>query len=35
MVINELKLNFMDPDAQETLVQHLRKFLALGGKAAS
>ena len=29
MVINELKLNFMDPSAQTTLVQHMREFLAL------
>ncbi len=29
MVINELQLNFMDPRAQETLVQHMREFLAL------
>lgn len=35
MVINELKLNFMDPKAQETLEQQLREFLALDGKAAS
>jgi Fe-S cluster biosynthesis and repair protein YggX len=30
MVINELRLNFMDPAAQETLTAHLREFLALG-----
>ena len=30
MVINELRLNFMDPQAQETLNQHLRAFLQLG-----
>ncbi len=29
MVINELRLNFMDPEAQRTLHQHLREFLAL------
>ncbi len=29
MVINELKLDFMDPRSQETLIQHLREFLAL------
>lgn len=29
MVINELKLDFMDPRSQEILVQHLREFLAL------
>ncbi|MEE8523345.1 MAG: Fe(2+)-trafficking protein [Thermoanaerobaculia bacterium] len=30
MVINELKLNFMDPDAQSTLIAQLREFLQLG-----
>jgi len=30
MVINELRLNFMDPAAQEVLTAHLRDFLALG-----
>ena len=29
MVINELRLNFMDPAAQQTLEQHMREFLAL------
>ncbi|MGH9465333.1 MAG: Fe(2+)-trafficking protein [Thermoanaerobaculia bacterium] len=29
MVINELKLDFMEPRSQEVLVQHLREFLAL------
>ncbi len=29
MVINELQLNFMDPRAQEILVQHMREFLGL------
>ena len=29
MVINELRLNFMDPTAQETLERHMREFLAL------
>jgi Fe-S cluster biosynthesis and repair protein YggX len=29
-VINELRLNFMDPDAQKTLLGHLREFLQLG-----
>ncbi len=29
MVINELKLDFMDPRANEILIQHLREFLAL------
>lgn len=27
MVINELRLNFMDPQAQETLNKHMREFL--------
>jgi Fe-S cluster biosynthesis and repair protein YggX len=30
MVINELRLNFMDPEAQDTLIRHLREFLMLG-----
>jgi Fe-S cluster biosynthesis and repair protein YggX len=29
MVINELRLNFMDPAAQQVLEQHMREFLAL------
>ncbi len=29
MVINELRLNFMDPEAQEVLAQQMRGFLAL------
>lgn len=29
MVINELRLNFMDPRAQQILDQHMREFLAL------
>lgn len=29
MVINELRLNFMDPGAQETLDGHMRAFLSL------
>ena len=29
MVINELRLNFMDPVAQRTLEGHMREFLAL------
>jgi Fe-S cluster biosynthesis and repair protein YggX len=33
MVINELRLNFMDPRSQEILVQHLREFLALDAPA--
>lgn len=31
MVINELRLNFMDPSAQEELATHMRQFLALDG----
>ena len=27
MVINELRLNFMDPAASETLSRHMREFL--------
>jgi Fe-S cluster biosynthesis and repair protein YggX len=30
MVINELRLNFMDPKAQEILDQHMRQFLFPG-----
>lgn len=29
MVINELKLNFMDPKSQDVLTQQLREFLRL------
>ena len=29
MVINELRLNFMDPESQDVLTQHLREFLKL------
>jgi len=29
MVINELRLNFMDPAAQETLERQMREFFAL------
>ena len=29
MVINELRLNFMDPESQATLARHLREFLML------
>lgn len=29
MVINELRLNFMDPQAQEVLEAHMREFLGL------
>ena len=35
MVINELRLNFMDPGAQDTLIRQLREFLALDGPAAA
>ena len=35
MVINELRLNFMDPKAQDILAQHLREFLQLDGKEAA
>ena len=37
MVINELRLNFMDPAAQDVLTRHMREFLRLppgGGPAA-
>lgn len=30
-VINELRLNFMDPKSQDVLVSHLREFLSLDG----
>ena len=30
MVINELRLNFMDPGAQATLNKHMREFLFPG-----
>lgn len=29
MVINELKLNFMDPASQDILIGHMREFMAL------
>ncbi len=29
MVINELRLNFMDPKSQDVLAEHLRQFLVL------
>jgi len=29
MLINELRLNFMDPEAQKTLERHMREFFAL------
>jgi Fe-S cluster biosynthesis and repair protein YggX len=31
MVINELRLNFMDPSSQETLTRHMKEFLFSGG----
>lgn len=34
MVINELKLNFMEPTAQEVLTAHMREFLALDRTAS-
>lgn len=34
MVINELKLNFMEPSSQEILASHMREFLGLDGPAA-
>lgn len=35
MVINELRLNFMDPEAQNVLIGHLREFLCLDAGEAS
>ena len=29
MVINELRLNFMDPKSQDVLIKHMRDFLHL------
>ncbi len=34
MVINELRLDFMDPRSQEVLIMHMRDFLMLGPAAA-
>lgn len=34
MVINELKLNFMDPKSQDILTQHMKEFLMLGDSPA-
>ena len=31
MLINELRLNFMDPGAQQVLEKHMREFLLLEG----
>ncbi|MDP9120022.1 MAG: Fe(2+)-trafficking protein [Acidobacteriota bacterium] len=33
MTINELRLNFMDPEAQDTLNRHMREFLDPASKA--
>jgi Fe-S cluster biosynthesis and repair protein YggX len=33
MVINELRLNFMDPNAQQVLDQQMRQFFLLDGPA--
>lgn len=35
MVINELRLNFMDPAAQEVLNRHMREFLHLSAGSAA
>jgi Fe-S cluster biosynthesis and repair protein YggX len=35
MVINELRLNFMDPAAQQVLEDHMRQFFGLGGGAGA
>lgn len=35
MVINELRLNFMDPGAQEVLNRHMREFLFPGSAATA
>ena len=35
MVINELRLNFMDPGAQQVLEDHMRQFFGLGGAGAA
>jgi len=32
IVINELRLDFMDPSSQDILVQHMREFLGLDGE---
>jgi Fe-S cluster biosynthesis and repair protein YggX len=34
VVINELRLNFMDPKSQEILERHMREFLCLDGPPA-
>ena len=33
MVINELKLNFMEPSSQEILAAHMKQFLGLDAAA--
>jgi len=35
MVINELRLNFMDPKSLEILERHMREFLLLDGPPAT
>jgi Fe-S cluster biosynthesis and repair protein YggX len=35
MVINELRLNFMDPKAQEVLDAEMRRFLCLEGSPSA
>lgn len=35
VVINELRLNFMDPKSQEILERHMREFLFLDGAPAA
>ena len=35
MVINELRLNFMDPAAQQVLEDHMRQVFGLGGGAGA
>jgi len=34
IVINELRLDFMDPKSQEILGQHMREFLGLGAETS-
>ncbi len=34
MMINELRLNFMDPGAHKVLEEHMRQFFGLPGGAA-
>lgn len=35
IVINELRLNFMDPESPKVLNQHMREFLFSGGGTGS